>query len=714
MQGNGAEAVTEGLGIAGQAAGAAAGAKAVGAAFSIAGGPAFGAVGAFIGGGFGAFYGARGVKSIGAYLTGGDTPDKLGPPLTLRNDTALTPTVVTSDGSQYALVQVEDKYTWFSIQDNPALPNRYVEVVSGTRAAELTGSYLEAAGFDAQLAQVQAELAQKQREALREAFARSEIESANQMGPSGLPWGTPSAIGAHATQTWLLSPQLGQALHILEVRNADRSVSRIVQEIDRSSGVLLGEKTYENPVPLNPDGFRLVATSDHRSGVHWTLDRETGRMEQAGVAPAARSAPSFEEGFAPDGSPLGQAATVVHDGKASTTVWARDAVTGQYTETETSTRRDSAGNDTHAATTVRSYAADGTPVEQQGQAPAAAPAMPHAKGHTISAAPPQPEPAPHITTHEQRITPTPGGMSFAEAHKRRDEPEQISPGSLQPVGKLAKPDRMHELTLLREIGIVHAKVKEELGNAPNLHRALQPLLDRTQDLAPRRTLNEAVIQPMLSPEMKAVAPQTMVPAPSHTTTSTTPPAAPDSQEMHSRLAAKDAELATARAQIARLTVQGFAVPQASESPAVRAEPAAPARHIDPRDHAHPDHKDFQKIFDVLAQDGRWNAQQSASIASQALADFKGDRLAKRLDVVLLEPDTRGQLKLFVGHAPWGGLRCLSVAAVDPVQAARVPPEQGFERLEQATQMAQQREIQDAQRWAQHYQQHQGNEQSPRR
>jgi len=41
-----------------------------------------------------------------------------------------------------------------------------------------------------------------------------------------------------------------------------------------------------------------------------------------------------------------------------------------------------------------------------------------------------------ITTHESRIVPTLGGMSFAEAHKRRDEPEQISPGSLQPVGKL--------------------------------------------------------------------------------------------------------------------------------------------------------------------------------------------------------------------------------------------------------------------------------------
>jgi len=718
-----------------QAGGAAAGAK-LGvlfmAPFATVLGPAAPPIGALLGSIGGAFLGAQGAKSLGAYLTGGDTPDKLGPPLTLPNDSALEPTIVTSAGGRYALVQIEGRYTWFSIQDNPVLPNRYVEVVSGAKAAELTGSYLEAAGFNAQLAQRQAELAQQQREALREAFARSEIKSANHMGPNGLPWGTPSAVGANATQTWILSPEPGQALNILEVRNTDRSVSRIVQEVERSSGVLLGEKTYENPVPSNPDGFRLVATSDYRSGVHWTLDRETGRMEQAGVAPMAGSAPSFEAGFAPDGSPLGQAATVVHEGKASTTVWARDAATGQFTETETNTRRDNAGNDTQATNTVRSYAADGTPLQQQIQSPSAAPAMSNAEGHPNSAPPTKPEPIPHITTHEQRITPTPGGMTFAEAHQRRDEPEQISPSSLQPVGKLASPDRQHELTLLREIGIVNARVKEELGNAPKLHDAAQPSLERTQqraqeptqDLAPRRTLKEAVVQPVPSPEMKAVAPQTMAPtqpthapdqrvaapAPSQTTT----PSAPDSLEMHARLAAKEAELAAAREQIARLTVQGFAVPQASESPAARAEPAAPARQPDPRNPAHPDHKDFQKIFDVLAQDGRWNAQQSTSIASQALADFKGDRLAKRLDVVLLEPDTRGQLKLFVGHAPWGGLRCLSVAAVDPVQAARVPPEQSFERLEQATQMAQQRELQDAQRWGQQYQQQQGNAQGLQR
>lgn len=398
VQGNGAETVTEGLGVAGQASGAAAGAKAFGTAGSALGGPFVGAIGALVGGGFGAFVGAQGAKSLGAYLTGGDTPDKLGPPLTLPNDTALTPAVTTSDGSQYALVQIEGKYTWFSIQDNPALPSRYVEVVSGARAAELTGSYLQAAGFESQLAQARAEVVQQQREALRDAFARSEIQSANDMGPNGLLWGTPSAIGPNATQAWARSHEPGQALNILDVRNADGSASRIVQEVDKSSGVLLGDKTYENPEASNPDGFRLVATSDYQSGVHWTLNRETGVMEQAGIAPAKAGAPSVEDGFAPDGSPLGQAATVIHEGRARTTVWARDAATGHYTETETITRRDGAGNVMRSATAVRSYAADGT--ELQSAAPREL-----AQGHLLDEATVQKQPAPEVQPRPQPIAP---------------------------------------------------------------------------------------------------------------------------------------------------------------------------------------------------------------------------------------------------------------------------------------------------------------------
>ncbi|MDM0089806.1 MULTISPECIES: XVIPCD domain-containing protein [unclassified Variovorax] len=737
--GAGAEAMTEGLGVVGQAGGAVAGAE-LGlwllTPLAVVLGPAAPPIGAFLGGVGGAFVGAQGAKSIGAYLTGGDTPDKLGPPLTLPNHMALTPTVTTSNGSRYSLVEIEGRYTWFSIHDNPALPHRFVEVVSGAKTAELTGHYLQAVGFEAQLAQAHAQLAEQQREALREAFVRNEIQSANSTGPNGLPWGTPSAIGTNATQTWLQSPQPGQALNILEVRNADGSVSRIEQEVDRTSGGLLGEKSYENPDASKADGFRLVATSDHLRGVHWTLNRQTGLMERANIAPRTSGEPAFEEGFAPDGSPLGRAATVTHEGAAYTTVWARDAASGQYIETETTTHRDSAGEDMAPTTIIRSYGADGTALSENTSQVLA-----------------QPAPIPSITTHEQRIIPTPGGMPFAEAHKRRDEPEQISVGSLQAVGKLdastlvkGSPSyRMHqaqEQDLMRGLALAQQQDRERFRHEPS---PSLPSVSRTQERTQGRLLSEMPVQKQFEPEVKipaapsrqqtsalaipAAAPRPVGVAPpvlpAFAQSAALPPAQPissheqrtimfpqptaqagagDSPEMQARWAAKEAELVAAREQIARLTRQSI-----DERPADRTEPAAPMRQTDPRDPAHPDHKDFQKIYGVVAQHGRWDAQQSASIASQALADFKAQPLSQRLDVVALEPDTNGRLKLLVGHAPWGGLRCLSSVMVDPVQAARVPAEQGFDQLAQATQR---RELQAAQQWSQ--QQQQGNDQGLRR
>ncbi len=483
----------------------------------------------------------------------------------LPNGAALAPTVTTPDGGQYALVQIEGKYTWFSIQDNPALPGRYVEVVSGAQAAELTGSYLKAAGFESQLAQARAEAAQQQREALREAFARSEIQSTNNMGPNGLLWGTPSAIGANAIQTWARSPEPGQALNILDVRNADGSASRIVQEVHRASGELLGEKVYENH-SASPDGFRLVATSNYQSGVHWTLNRETGVMEQAGVAPAKAEGSSVEEGFAPDGSPLGQTATVIHEGRAHTTLWARDAATGHYTETETITRRDGAGNVTQSATAVRNYAADGT--ELQPSAPANPAQNEEGSVHVIpgsfrtiapAAAPAQQEAIPQITTHEQRVTPTPGGMSFAEAHRRRDEPEQISAGSLQPVGKL---DEIHrtkggplyrvhqaqEQALMRDLGIAQAQDRERFGNEPSPQRTLQPSVKRTQERAP-----ESVQEQALAPSRGEHVPNRQDAAGERATTP--PPSQPMAQPAAAAIAAAQAREAAAQAELVEMRQQ---------------------------------------------------------------------------------------------------------------------------------------------------------------
>jgi hypothetical protein len=306
----------------------------------------------------GAFGGAQGAKALGDYLTGGDTPDKLGPPLTLPADVALQPTITLADGSSYALVEVEGKYTWFTILDNSSLnlASPYIEVVSGQRMAELTSTYLQAAGFPDQLADYNAQLAEQQRQTLQDAFSRSEIEYANSIGPDGLPWGTTTPIAPNATQTWSLSPQPGQVLNTLEVRNADGSITRIVQSIDRASGVVVAEQSYENPDPSNPDGFRLVGSSDYQSGAHWSLDRDTGVMEQTGYANGVMP---IDDGYAPDGSPLGQSAIVEFNGTTYASVWTRDPDSGRYTETETATTHDENGNVTGSATTVRTYGANG-------------------------------------------------------------------------------------------------------------------------------------------------------------------------------------------------------------------------------------------------------------------------------------------------------------------------------------------------------------------
>lgn len=142
---------------------------------------------------------------------------------------------------------------------------------------------------------------------------------------------------------------------------------------------------------------------------------------------------------------------------------------------------------------------------------------------------PQPQPAnvpltpqqiERITTHESRIVPTPGGMSFAEAHRRRDEPEQISAGSLKPVGKLdashldkgSQLHRMHqaqEQDLMRGLRIAQAQDRERFRNEPSPQRTPQPSVERTQERTPRHLLEEAPVQK----QSVSSAPEAQAPAP---------------------------------------------------------------------------------------------------------------------------------------------------------------------------------------------------------
>ena len=147
-QGNGAETATELAGVYGGAAGAYAGFK-FGLLFVEV--PFVGPFLPIVSGGLGAFGVGEALKAAGNFLTGGNTPDKLGPPLTLPNDMALKPTVIDGAGNAYALVNVDGKFTWFAMLNNNTVANRYVEVTSGSKASDLTSDYLQKAGFSGQL-----------------------------------------------------------------------------------------------------------------------------------------------------------------------------------------------------------------------------------------------------------------------------------------------------------------------------------------------------------------------------------------------------------------------------------------------------------------------------------------------------------------------------------------------------------------------------------
>ncbi|MEJ1162675.1 hypothetical protein V9K97_03180 [Variovorax sp. CCNWLW186] len=166
-----------------------------------------------------------------------------------------------------------------------------------------------------------------------------------------------------------------------------------------------------------------------------------------------------------------------------------------------------------------------------------------------------------ITTHESRIVPTPGGMSFAEAHRRRDEPEQISPGSLRPVGKLdtsqmdkgSRLYRMHlaqEQAHMRDLKIALAQDRERFGNEPSPQRTLQPSVDRTQERmqeqAPAPSRGEPVAQAHVSPARPAAGAEAM-----HSPTTHTSMAAP----VHSNPQGDAAAIAAAQAQVAAAQAQ---------------------------------------------------------------------------------------------------------------------------------------------------------------
>lgn len=294
VQGNSAEAVTAVSKVGGTLGSAYVGGKTLGLAATAVGGPHFGAGAALIGAGVGAYVGGDAAESLAEKLTGGSTPDKLGPPLTLPSQLKLEPTVTTAEGDRYALVNVEGKYSWFGMHDNPALPARYIEVVSGAKVNELTRSYLDAAGYAEQADRHNAEVAEQHRTALREQFRRGETQDTNSLGPDGQPWGIPTRTSPNATTEWARSPQPGQLLHTTLIQSGADTETRITKSVDQARWQVAREQVHER----TSGGERLVSTTDTTSGNGWTLDRTSGQMQpftlDAEAAALARMAPAVQ------------------------------------------------------------------------------------------------------------------------------------------------------------------------------------------------------------------------------------------------------------------------------------------------------------------------------------------------------------------------------------------------------------------------------------
>ena len=290
VQGNGAEVVTEGLGVIGQTSGAVAGAQLGAEAGTLFFGPGIGTVaGAFIGAGIGAYGGASGWKQIGALLTGGDTPDKLGPPLTLPNETQLEPTVVTPDGQQYALVEVDGRYTWFAMLGDSSLvlPSQFVEVTRGPQVAELTNTYLRAAGFEQQLAAHNSQVALENSAQQQQVFLQSEIQYRNNseqvathlrngLAPDGTPIGVQQNSPSGSSLVWTKDPATGDLIRI-STSGTGNSLTAVEQRYDPLTGAPRDGVIYQ------PDGKGGFIKTPFGSGA-------PGGAEADGVAPSLEAA----------------------------------------------------------------------------------------------------------------------------------------------------------------------------------------------------------------------------------------------------------------------------------------------------------------------------------------------------------------------------------------------------------------------------------------
>ncbi len=124
--------------------------------------------------------------------------------------------------------------------------------------------------------------ADTQQQGTQDSFVRGEINATNSTGPNGWPLGT-RIVSGNSSETWSATSEPGKLIKTIEIKSGD-TVTRVTQVVDRASNRVDNEAVHEGSSQGGPDSYRVVGATDYQSGQRWTLNRDSGQMEQSAVS----------------------------------------------------------------------------------------------------------------------------------------------------------------------------------------------------------------------------------------------------------------------------------------------------------------------------------------------------------------------------------------------------------------------------------------------
>jgi len=132
-----------------------------------------------------------------------------------------------------------------------------------------------------------------QQQGAQDAFVRGEINTANTTAPNGWPLGT-RLVNGNSSEIWTASSEPGMVIKTVDVQSGN-NITRVTQVVNRANNRVESETVHEGSQQSGPEGYRVVATTDYQSGQRWTLNRDSGQMEQSAVSVynAASTLPSW-------------------------------------------------------------------------------------------------------------------------------------------------------------------------------------------------------------------------------------------------------------------------------------------------------------------------------------------------------------------------------------------------------------------------------------